>query len=121
MSKENIETDIKICLVFVNNAIERNELTGTSSPPPVAVNRLRAFESMLDNAVLNILNKAFEAALTQLESALLHCNGQKTPKDFVQGSARSDIALRIVMLITSIRLEIQQDQAYGGLKAQGQF
>lgn len=121
MSKEAIEIQTNICLAYVDNAIAEETLIGTSSPPQVAVNRLRAFRSMLTNADALRDVGDLPACYDQFSAAARKCDGDESPIDFVQGDARSTVYTQIVNLMFAVNLENTRDEAYGTLKAQGKL
>ncbi len=121
MAKEEISINIDMFSTFVINAVDEGSLFGTSSPPPVAANRLRTFRSMLANAALLFNADKLEDCHAQYSSALVKCDGQEPSVDFVKGPSRSDVALHIANLLAIISLEIERDQAYGSLKTQKQI
>ena len=116
-NKKNIEGQIDQFSDFVSTAIDEGDLIGTSSPPPVAANRLKAFKNMIANAQSLFVSRRIEDSYAQLLDVLQKCNGEHI--DFVRGSVREDVFLQITNLITIIAAEIERDHAYGGLKAAG--
>lgn len=116
-SKEDIEMQIDQFSDFVSNAVDEGDLIGTSSPPPVARNRLNAFKYMIAKAQVLFVSRRIEDSYSQLLAVLQKCNGEHI--DFVQGDARIDVFLQITNLIAVLVAEIERDHAYGGLKALG--
>ena len=73
-------------------------LTG-SGPGNSAGNRFNALVDMIDAARGLIELGLIDDAREQLQSALLHTDGQPRPPDFVTGPAASALADRILQLL----------------------
>jgi len=119
MTKEIISKQIEQFSTLVNNAVDEGTLVGTSSPPPVAANRLNAFKEMITNFQSLFNAGRIEDCYVQLISISNKCNAVIPPVDFVKGDARAGIAIQVGNLISIIAVEIERDHAYGCLKAQG--
>lgn len=118
MSKEAIAKQVFDCLAYVDTAVDEKTLIGTSSPPPVAANRLRAFGSMLTTANAMFIVGDLIACYDQFSAASRKCNGEEQPIDFVQGDSRVVVFTQITNLMYEIDQEHARDMAYGSLKAQ---
>jgi len=88
-------------LTFFDESVADGSLAG-SGPGNSAKGRLGALRNMLEAAGDLIDESRIDEAIQQLQSALLHVDGQPRPPDFVTGSAAAELASMIQQLIVSL-------------------
>lgn len=82
---------IQEILMFFDEAVQEGTLVGQGNGNS-ANNRLRALRNMLESAEDLIAGGDTAGACDQLQSALVHADGQPRPNDFVSGEAALDLA-----------------------------
>jgi hypothetical protein len=86
---------------FVQASVDGGTLVGKGSGSS-ARNRLRTFVNKLQTVETLIEQELFPKACALLKSAYKHADGLDSPKDFVEGEARAELAAKIEELITAL-------------------
>ena len=90
-------------LDFINDAVDAGFLSG-SGPGNSAANRLNALKNMIEAAGDLIEDGYYEQAYDQLETVYRKCDGESPPPDFVEGPAREELELMILVLLDILEL-----------------
>jgi hypothetical protein len=94
---------IQDILDFIELAVDAGVLSG-SGPGNSANNRLNALVNMIEAAGDLIEDGYYEQAYDQLATVYEKCDGQDPPPDFVEGSAREELAEMISDLTAVLEL-----------------
>jgi len=106
---------------FANTAVEAATLT--SVHPPIGNTKLNTFMGGLGIVQATIVAGNLQLAYSQLSTGLSLCDGEESPADLVEGTARAELASSIQVLMAAIMSDNGRTDGgkFAALKSKGRL